>query len=435
MAAVEPPELDHPASQPTAHADLSRSQPPGTWTALDHKVFRRFWIFSFFAFIGASLQNVGAAWLMVDLGGSPLAVSLVQGIMSLSVVLAALPAGAVADLFDRRRIMMISLGGLMIATASIGMLGVTGYLTPMTLLALTFAFGAASSLMTPAMQSTIPDLVSRATLPSAVTLNGMTSSASRSVGPAFAGLLISAMGAGATLITNALSFAGLWLVVATLRQSLAVNAPADKRPSILAAVRTGLTFALTDPNFRRLLLRTFACFVGISALLGLLPSLVALRFNDVGSAGARHLGWFLSCYGIGSVLGSLNIARFSRVWSRDQLVLIGTFISGVAMLAIVYGTSSTSMSVAMFAAGLSWAVALTSINIEAQLILPKTLLARGLSISLMALMIALTTGSVLWGVVATHWSIAIALTAAAITSVVAALVQWAVRGAKATQLT
>ncbi len=390
-------------------------------------MFRRFWIFSFFAFIGASLQNVGAAWLMVDLGGTPLDVSMVQGIMSLSVVLAALPAGAVADLYDRRYIMLGSLSGLMLATASIGVLAIAGLLTPPILLALTFVFGAASSLMTPAMQSTIPDLVNRAALASAVTLNGMTSSASRSVGPAFAGVLISVIGAGATLVSNVLAFAGLWLVIATLSHSLIFNAPAAQRPSIATAVRDGLRFALTDQNFRRLLVRTLACFVGISALLGLLPSLVAQRFDDVGAAGARHLGWFLSCYGVGSVLGSLNIARFSRRWSRDQLILIGTLASGIAMLAIVYGMSSASMSIAMLAAGMAWAVALTSINIEAQLILPKHLLARGLSISLMALMVALTAGSILWGAVATHWTIVGALGAAAIVTIIAALAQWFVR--------
>lgn len=364
---------------------------------------------------------------MVDLGGSPLDVSLVQGIMSLSVVLAALPAGAVADLYDRRYIMLGSLSGLMLTTAGIGLLAVMELLTPQTLLALTFVFGASSSLMTPAMQSTVPDLVSRASLPSAVTLNGMTSSASRSVGPACAGLLISIAGAGATLIGNAMAFAGLWLVIATLRQSLAVNAPASERPSIASAMRDGLHFAITDPVFRRLLLRTLACFVGTSALLGLLPSLVAQRFHEAGLDGARHLGWFLSCYGIGSVFGSLSIARISQRWSRDQLVLAGTLVSGIAMLSIVYATSAISMSLAMFAAGMSWAVAITSINIEAQLILPKHLLARGLSISLMALMAALASGSVLWGFVATQWSIDDALMAAAITTVVASLAQWFTR--------
>ncbi|MBK6599200.1 MAG: MFS transporter [Proteobacteria bacterium] len=410
-------------------ADTPPDSPPGTWTALEHKVFRRFWIFSFFAFIGASLQNVGAAWLMVDLGGTPLQVSLVQGIMSLSVVLVALPSGAVADLFDRRYIMLGSLSGLMLATAGTGALALTGHLSPQLLLALTFVFGASSSLMTPAMQSTIPDLVSRATLPSAVTLNGMTSSASRSVGPAFAGILISLLGAGITLITNVLAFVGLWLVVATLGQSLAVNAPAQQRPSIASAIRVGLRFAVTDSHFRRLLIRTLACFVGVSALLGLLPSLVAQRFDDVGAAGARHLGWFLSCYGVGSVLGSLSIARVSRRFSRDKLILMGTLVSGIAMLAIVYGESSSAMSVAMFAAGMSWAVALTSINIEAQLILPKPLLARGLSISLMALMIALTTGSVIWGAIATRWSIPVALTGAATVTIIAAMAQWFSRSA------
>lgn len=261
MAARLPTEPERRFDEPASRAsEAAPESPPGTWTALQHRVFRLFWIFSFFAFIGASLQNVGAAWLMVDLGGSPLQVSLVQGIMSLSVVLAALPAGAVADLFDRRFIMLGSLSGLMLATAGTGALAVTGLLSPQLLLALTFLFGAASSLMTPAMQSSVPDLVSRTTLPSAVTLNGMTSSASRSVGPAFAGILISLLGAGLTLIINVLAFFGLWLVVAKLQPSSLANAPQQARPSIAAAIRGGLRFAATDNDFRRLLTRTLVLF-------------------------------------------------------------------------------------------------------------------------------------------------------------------------------
>lgn len=428
MAARLPsePEQRSEDASPRADQNAPESQ-PGTWIALHHRVFRLFWIFSFFAFVGASLQNVGAAWLMVDLGGSPLQVSLVQGIMGLSVVLAALPAGAAADLFDRRRIMLGSLSGLMLATAGTGALALTGLLSPQLLLGLTFLFGAASSLMTPAMQSTIPDLVSRTTLPSAVTLNGMTSSASRSVGPAFAGVLITVLGAGMTLIMNVLAFFGLWLVVATLKDSPSVTLPRHQRPSIAEAIRDGLRFAATDNDFRTLLLRTLACFVGVSALLALLPSLVAQRFEHAGAASARHLGWFLSCYGLGSVVGSLSIAYLSRRINRDSLVLLGTFASGVAMLAVVYSDSAVPMSVAMLLAGMSWALASTAINIEAQLLLPKPLLARGLSISLMALMIAMSVGSVVWGAIATRWSISVALTCAAVTAMGASAALWAMR--------
>jgi MFS family permease len=428
VAARLPPEPERPSDEISPCAvHKAPKTPPGTWAALHDRVFRLFWIFSFFAFVGASLQNVGVAWLMVDLGGSPLQVSLVQGVMSLSVVLAALPAGAAADLFDRRLIMLGSLSGLMLATSGTGALVLTGMLSPHLLLGLTFLFGAASCLMTPAMQSTIPDLTSRTTLSSAVTLNGMTSSASRSVGPAFAGILITVLGAGMTLIMNILAFFGLWLVVATLKDSPSATLPRHQRPSIAKAIRDGLRFAVTDNDFRTLLLRTLACFVGVSALLGLLPSLVAQRFEHSGAASARHLGWFLSCYGVGSVLGSLSIAYLSRRIRRDSLVLIGTFVSGISMLAVVYSDSAVAMSVAMLLAGMSWALASTAINIEAQLLLPKPLLARGLSISLMALMIAMSVGSVVWGAIATLWSIPIALTCAAAAAMGASTALWTMR--------
>jgi MFS family permease len=382
----------------------------GTWVALRHDTFRSFWFFSFLAFIGASLQNVGAGWLMVDLGGSPLQVSLIQGAMSLSVVLLSLVSGAFADLHDRRRIMLYSLTGLMLCTGAIGALEYLGYLTPITLLAITFVFGLASAGMTPAMQSTFPDLVSREALPSAVTLNGMSSAAARSVGPAFAGLLIGLIGAGPTLILNVLAFAGLWIVVALWPG----HSPAARAPGAAAgigdALREGLRFARDDRAFCALLIQVFACFLGVGAVLGLLPSFVDARFG--GGASARQLGALLSAYGAGSVLGSLAVAPLMRRFGRMHLVWGGTLLCGSSMLLLASARAPALLGLALLAAGFSWSVALTCVNISAQLLLPRGLLARGLSLSMTALMVSLAAGSVTWGALANALGVERAITAA-----------------------
>ncbi len=388
----------------------------GSWSPLRHAVFRSFWAFSFLAFIGGSMQNVAAGWLMVELGGSPLQVSLIQGAMSLSVVLAALPAGVLADMRDRRGLMLAALAGMMAGTGAIGLLAWLGLLTPALLLALTFAFGLATAAMTPAIQSTLPDLVPGADLPGAVALNGMSSSAARPIGPGLAGALIGWLGAGITLLLNVLAFVGLWIVIHRWRDAgRSARVPAAV-PRARDALMEGLRFARTDAPFRALLLRTMLCFIGASAVLGLLPALVGQRFND-GAAGAAHyLGGLLSCYGVGSVLGSLAVPPLTRRIARAPLVWAGTALCGASMLALVGTSHVVVMGFAMLGAGLSWAVALTCVNISAQLLLPRELLARGLSISLVALMIALALGSVIWGTVATVLSVERALSLAAVVS-------------------
>ncbi len=394
----------------------------GTWVALRNNMFLSFWVFSFIAFIGASMQTVGAGWLMVSLGGSPFQVSLIQGVMSLSVMLVGLLSGVLADLYDRRLIMLVALTGLMAATGTIGLLAFSDGLSPLNLLSITFLFGLASSGMTPAMQSTLPDLVPLNDLPSAVTLNGMSSSAARSVGPAFAGALIGTIGAGATLMLNALAFVGLWIIVARWRDHKRVAPVGNVR--IVEALSAGLQFAWRDRQFRSLLLQVLASFFGVSAVLGLLPSFVVSHYGDRQSAAAQHLGVLMSCYGIGSVLGALAVAPFTRRFNRMRLVWAATALCGVCMLLLVAANNSVMLGIAMVGAGFSWSVALTCINISAQLLLPRDLLARGLSLSMVALMVALAAGSVVWGAVATVLSVERAIGIAGTVAIVWVLIQF-----------
>jgi MFS family permease len=375
--------------------------PPGTWAAMREPVFRRFWIYSFLAFIGGSMQSVGAGWLMVDLGGSPLQVSLIQGGMSLSVLLAALPSGVLADLYDRRRIMLIALAGMMVSTGLIGLLALRSELTPAALLAITVLFGIASAGMTPAMQSTVPDLVPREMLPGAIALNGMSSSAARSVGPGFAGVLIGLVGAGATLLANVLAFLGIWWVVARWPGHARRARHGSVGHEVGVALRGALRFARHDRRFRALLLRTVACFFGVSAVLALLPSFVEQRFGHDGAGSARPLGALLSCYGVGSVLGSLLVAPLSERIDRDRLMGLGTAFCGGCMLLLMVGHHPVVLGLAMLGAGCSWSLSLTCMNISAQLMLPRELLARGLALSMMALMVSMACGSAVWGAVAT----------------------------------
>lgn len=371
----------------------------GTWTALTNPVFRNFWIFSFLAFIGASMQSVGAGWSMTQLDNSPLLVSLVQGSFTLSQFLMALPAGVIADLVDRRWVMLAALGCMMLAVALLGIITLRGGATPAVLIALTFFFGLAAAGITPAMQATMPDLVSRDLLPSALTLNGMTVSVARAVGPGLAGLLLGLWGAGNMFLLNVLAFVGLFIVTLRWRDRPAQVVRADTR--FWRALVNGISFALSQRPVRRLVLKSACNFVAVSIVLALIPAVVESRLGGRPQA----LGLLLACFGIGSVLGSFTLGRLYARLSRSRVIDVANVAHGVAVLIIAVSGNTYVVSAAMLLAGLSWTAMTTSINIVAQMLLPAAYRARGLSMNIMAMMFALTLGAALWGKVADQFGL------------------------------
>ena len=315
----------------------------GTWTALGNPVFRNFWIFSFLAFIGASMQSVGAGWLMTQLDPSPLLVSLVQGSFTLSQFLMALPAGVIADLVDRRWVMLGALGCMMLSVALLGAISFAGAATPAMLIGLTFLFGLAAAGITPAMQATMPDLVSRDLLPSALTLNGMTVSVARAVGPGIAGLLLGLWGAGPMFLLNVLAFVGLFLVTARWHNRPAV---ADRPVTgFMAALVDGLRFAASQAPVRRLVLKGACNFLAVSILLALIPSVVESGLDGR----PQTLGLLLACFGIGSVLGSFALGRIYDRVSRSRVIDLANVAHGIAVLGI-----GLSGNVAVTAAPCCW---------------------------------------------------------------------------------
>ena len=365
-----------------------------TWTALRHTFFRYFWAFSFVAFIGASMQSVGAGWLMTQLDPSPQKVSLVQAAFSMSALVMALPAGVLADLLDRRLIMIAALSCLMALAGLLGVVTLNGAITPLLLIALTFLFGLAAATITPALQATTLDLVPRANLASALTLNGMSTSVARAIGPGIAGLILGSWGAGWTFVANVLTFVGLLVVLLLWRNP--PRSAEQSRQRFKLALREGVTFSLAQPPLRRLLLKMSLNFLMISILLALVP-LVVSEFLD---SRPQTLGLLLACFGVGSVSGSLLLHRAYSHLSRSRVIDIATVLHACAILLIGLSSNRYVSAAAMLFAGLSWTAMMTSVNIVAQLLLPARMRARGLSINLMAMMGSLALGAVIWGQVA-----------------------------------
>lgn len=366
----------------------------GTWTALENQVFRNFWLFSFFAFVGASMQTVGAGWLMTELDPSPSKVALVQAAFSLSAFAMGLPAGVIADLVDRRWIMLLSLASLMFFAGILGLVTVAGWITPNLLVLITFLFGLAAASLTPAMQATMPDLVPREQLPSALTLNGMNNSIARAVGPGLAGLILGFWGAGWMFVLNVVTFIGLFVVILLWR-----NRPPPERDAgtrFRHALREGMSFMIRQRPLRQLLFKMSLNFLMISILLALVPSVAATLLDGR----PQTLGLLLAFFGVGSVVGSFLLGALYQRLSRSQVIDLATVTHAIAVLIIGLSAQKYLSAVATFLAGLAWTAIMTSINIVAQMLLPARLRARGLSINMVATMGSLALGAAIWGQVA-----------------------------------
>src|SRR5690606_24363503 len=205
-AAPAPP----PASPPPVE--------PGAWSPLRHSVFRALWIAGLASNVGTWMQNVGAAWLMTSLAPTPLWVSMVQAASSLPAFLLAIPAGALADVVDRRRLLLAALSWIAGASAVLTALTFAGAIGPAGLLALTFAIGIGAAFVAPAFLAIVPELVPREEIPAAVSLNGISMNLARAAGPAAGGLLIAAAGVGFAFFANALSYLGVIGAIARWRR-------------------------------------------------------------------------------------------------------------------------------------------------------------------------------------------------------------------------
>ncbi|HJZ59701.1 MAG TPA: MFS transporter [Gemmataceae bacterium] len=395
-----------------ANSGSATERTPGTGDAsayapLRRPIFRALWIASLASNLGTWLQNVGAGWLMTSLTPSPLMVALVQAATTLPVFLLAIPAGALADVIDRRRLLLAAQGWMLAAAASVAAVTAAGVVTPWLLLALTFALGLGFALNAPAWQAVVPEVVPRAEVPAAVALNGVSMNASRAVGPALGGVLVAAAGPEAAFLLNALSFlVVVWVLFRWDRPAAAGALPAER---LVGAMRAGVRYVRHAPAFRAVLVRAAAFVSGAAGLWALLPAVA----RDHADWGPAAYGVMLGSLGVGAVLGTLLLPAVRRGTSADVVAAGGTILfaacsAGVALLPILW-----ARCLLLFPAGAAWLAVLTALNSSAQSLLPAWVRARALSVYLLVFFGGMAAGSVLWGVVAGPLGVPLALLASA----------------------
>nr|WP_202033474.1 MFS transporter [Agrobacterium larrymoorei] len=361
---------------------------------LRHLTYRRIWFASIASNFGGLIQAVGAAWMMTSLSTSENMIALVQASTSLPIMLFSLISGALADSFDRRRIMIAAQILMLASSVMLTFFAWGGWLTPWLLLFFTFMIGCGTALNNPSWQASVGEMVPRDDLPAAVTLNSVGFNITRSVGPAIGGVIVAAAGAAAAFLVNVFSYFAL--LYALLRWQPPKNASSLPREQLLAAISSGMRYVAMSPNIGKVLVRGFLFGLSASAILALMP-LVA---RDLVEGGPLTYGVMLGAFGVGAIGGALVSARLREMISSEWIVRVAflgfAFSAGVTAIS----TSAIITSLVLTISGASWVLALSLFNTIVQLSTPRWVVGRALSLYQTLTFGGIAVGSWLWGVLA-----------------------------------
>ena len=358
-------------------------------------LFRALWISSTASHIGSYMTDVGQGWLMSSLTPSPLIVSLLLTAESLPFFLFGLPAGALADIIDRRRLLIVSQLAMAITIGTLAILSFAGLVTPWILLVLAFVLGIATAFNDPAWHAAIPELLPKEELRAGITLSGVSVNVARTLGPAIGGFVVAAAGPTIVFVLDGLTFLGVIAVLlAWRRESAPSTLPAEQ---VLPAIHAGLRFARHSPPLRRVLFATFLfmlCGAGVMALMPVLG-----RETDFGALG---YGLMLGSLGCGAVTGGALLSRFRSRLAPEMVVAAGFGAFAAAAIGAGLTRELFLLCPIMFIGGVAWLSVLSTCMVAAQEASPPWVRARVMAIYLMVFQAGIAGGSLLWGEVASH---------------------------------
>jgi MFS family permease len=395
---------------------------PSTLSPFAHRVFLALWLASFASNLGNAVQSVGASWLMTSIAPRADMVALVQTAMSLPIMLFALVAGAIADLFDRRKVMLTAQVAMASASFLLAGLAFAGLVTPWLLLALTFLLGAGVALFSPAMQVSVGEVVPRAELAGAVSLNILGFNVARSLGPAIGGGIVALGGSSAAFVANASSYLIAIVILFRWRRPAPQPAPSASAGAgprrVLPAVLEGLRHVGAAPPIRIILLRAAFFTLSGSAAWALMP-LVAR--NLVGG-GPSAFGLLLSGLGVGAVIGAMASTAVRRRFSNEAIIRSAGIIFGIACLIVAARPGLAISFVVLVIGGAGWVQALAGFSVSGQIWSPRWVVGRVAATINATIFGGLALGAWLWGHVAEWIGLAPAIAASGALMIVLPLV-------------
>jgi MFS family permease len=391
-----------PTPSHSSPGEHGASTTASVWRPLRGRTFRNLLIADVFSDVGTFMQSVGAAWLMVSLQAGPMYVALTQTASALPFFLFALPAGALGDICDRRKLILFTEIWMASVAIALAALVITGFISPWLLLALTFALSAGDAFETPTWRAVLPELVEKEDLEAASALNGIEFNLARAIGPGLAGLLIATVGIGAAFVVNAASFIGVIFVVARWkRPHRKRTAPAER---VVGATMAALRYVRYSTAIRALTIRAGVVMFFASALLALLPT---VAHNVSGSPIA--FGLLLGCFGIGAVLGAFVLQPARARWSTETVASAGVAILGMATIAASILHNLPALSVVMLVGGAAWIIFISLVTALVQKLAPDWVRARVLAVFILVFQGGMAAGSAVWGAIGQHAGVPTAL--------------------------
>ena len=412
-----------PAGPGGAATSVERPVVQSIWAPLAIAAYRALWIAGLVSNVGTWMQTVGAQWLLVQRPNSAALVALVQTASTLPVLILALPAGVLADVFDRRRLLIAFQAFQFAVGVGLTVLTVVGQMPPALLLSFTFLLGCGQALWVPAYQSFIPELVPRELLPSASALGAVSINLARAIGPAIAGVLVARTGVAVVFALNAATFLAFAVVLVVVRTPASETTGEAER--FLPALRAGSRYVRHSLVVRRILLRSGLFVFPGSAMWALLPLIAHERLRmDAGG-----YGLLLGAVGIGAVAGAVVMPRVRESLSPTQLLALGSIVYGASLVVLATVRNPWLVGLVLVPTGTAWIAVLSSVNASLQLFLPHWVRGRGLSIYQIVLFGGQAVGAFVWGQVAQHVSLAGSFLAAAVVMLLGAatLAAWPMR--------
>lgn len=400
-------------------AVVAQSPAASIWSPFRHRTYAIIWAATLVSNIGGWMYSSTSAWLMTSLDPAPSMVSLVQVAASLPMFLFALPAGALADIVDRRRFLIATEAYITLVCTLFAVMVWMHWIRPGTLLLFTFLIEMGSAATSPAWQSIVPDLVPAADLRPALAMNSVGVNISRALGPALGGIITTTAGIAAPFWINAFSNLGSigalveWRAPARRSSQL----PAERFTS---AIRTGIRHARFNNRLRATTIRAVGFFLFASCYWALLPLVVRGQLHG----GASLYGVLLGAIGVSAILGVFALAWLKQRLGPNKVVAAGSLATAIAMVLFGIAREPLTALLASFVAGSSWIAVLANLNVSAQLALPEWVKGRGLAIYVTIFFGAMTLGSILWGQVAAIGGVPLAHFIAAAGAAFAVVATW-----------
>ncbi|TPE47477.1 MFS transporter [Amaricoccus solimangrovi] len=372
-----------------------------------NRLYLAYWLTGLMANFGWLIQMVGASWLMTSIGGSPEMVALVQTSVALPTMLFSLAAGAMADNFGRRTMILVSQSFLLVISSVLAFLSWAGWVNPWMLLCFTFLIGSGKALNNPAWQTYVTEFMPREDLPEAIAANSVGFNLARSVGPAIGGAIVASVGAFAAFAVNAVSNIGM--IVVMLGRGTTASASDLPPERVGSAMLAGIRYVAMSPHLLVVMVRGAVFNFAAISVMALLP-LVA---RDLVEGGPRTYGILLGGFGVGAVIGALAGARLRHMMSLEWLVRTGFLAFAVAVAVIATSSVAPLSILASACAGASWLLTLSTFNTTVQMTSPRWVVSRAHALYQAASFGGNALGSWVWGMLAASYGIPTSLLAAA----------------------